>query len=248
MSTINDTFHRANGPLGTEPGGLPWSVLAGAATIASNQAAVTVGNGAESGRSIAILPLAGDGTFTLTLPGTPVGGECLYFRVSDTNNWWRLRAYAQTGSYQYVADYTCTDTFPSGGVDVGPHGGTYHSSTDTSGSYGSYNTSCSPNYATNYYTAYTIYLDKCVAGTVTSTALGSLSARPVLGVTCSGSSIVATDGTNTQAPITDTFGQTAIGVGIGTGPSSNYSSTEYVASLTATYQRAGDSAGSVLVG
>lgn len=307
MTTVNDTFNRADGALGTEPGGLPWSVLAGAVTIASHQARATT-NKTESGRSIAVLPLAGDGVFTATLPAAAAGGECLYFRVSDANNWWRLRVTATQTSYQYVANYTCTESFYASDGSGTPPTSQFTSATDQSGSTtqnlpsywqctesdyhyngsgyvldsqssfeSSYDQSngagttsdggahvqkiacyyvqptetttisCTPNYATATSTTFAIYLDKCVNGTVTSTALNTLTATNTLTVTCSGEAITVGDGTHTQGTL-DAFNQTATSAGVGTGPTSQGNSPVAFASMAASFSPTGDSAGPMLIG
>lgn len=306
MTTVSDSFQRANGPLGTAPSGLAWQVLAGTAAIAADKATATTDR-TETGRTIAVLPVSADGVFTLTLPAAASGGECLYFRVADANNWWRLRVVASLSSYQYVSGYTCQKTiyYEPGSTEQSSFNSSTDQSSDTTVSgtpywqcttsnyhydptYGyeldsqsSFESSsdlsngngvsgdggahvsktscyyvspavrtqitCSPNYATGTTTTYTAYLDKCVAGTITSTPLNTLARSATLQVTTAGQAITASDGTHNQG-VLDAANQSATGVGLGSGPSSQGNSPLSFVSLQAVFTPTGDSAGPVLLG
>lgn len=299
--SFSDNFTRANGTLGvTSTSSLPWSVLQSSVTINGNKADVKA-TGAESGRSIAVVQAYENGVYTATMPSSiPTGGESLYFRVSDANNWWRLRVTSTLESYEYISSYSCTyntSYSPQGGGTSGsytsstdqsgttsgsgptywncndftsqyengsyvvtyestnyytavnqsnsgssPNGGATVYSTSCSGPYtstASTTTSCSPNYSTEYYYSYALTLDKCVAGTITSTVMGSLTNTGTMKVTLLGSSITASDGTSTQAAVTDTFNQSAVGVGIGSGASPTSNTDLYFTGLAGSYTTVG---------
>lgn len=105
---------------GNTPDGQAYSVLAGTVnSYAANSLNVSDGS-AESAHTIIVAPLDANGTYSIN---TTSDGASLYFRVSDANNWWRVRYY--TYSYTYLAYYSCST---DGGAPV-------QSSTDESRTY-----------------------------------------------------------------------------------------------------------------
>lgn len=87
ITSITDNFNRSNSSsLGfTSDGKAQWSVLSGSFSISSNRAT-------SSGTSgVAVVDLgASNVSASLSLSW---GGDALYFRVTDANNWWRVATY-----------------------------------------------------------------------------------------------------------------------------------------------------------
>jgi hypothetical protein len=278
MTSIVDDFQRPDGALGLAPGGLPWTLLAGGVTIASHKASSSnVASSSPPASSLAVLPLSADGTFTMTIPAYSAGAS-LYFRVTDVNNWWRLRVYGYQSSSQYVSSYTCHNEYYSDFYhdDAGNTfwyetsrtiGGSYASITDGSGYYHDgpasndvyyadgklyhtpkYQEYCTPNYATQYYNNYLVYLDKCVAGTVTTTSTTLSGSAATYSVVLSGSAMTIKDGTTTEVMPADSFNETAINAGIGLGYSPLYYNPTTFTEFTASFTGVGDSAGAVRSG
>lgn len=111
MPVIQDTFDRANtgtgGGLGiTSDGQATWQIIKGSWEILSNKAhSPTV----RSDNPIATIE-AGVGQLDASLNVSHLGGDCLYFRVVDANNWWRVRIRHSTTTiycteYEYIYDY-----------------------------------------------------------------------------------------------------------------------------------------------
>lgn len=84
LSTIFDNFNRANSSsLGfTSDGNAQWSVLSGSFSISSNTAI-------SSGTSGVAVVDFGTANVNASL-ALSWGGDALYFRVVDANNWWRV--------------------------------------------------------------------------------------------------------------------------------------------------------------
>lgn len=107
--TVSDDFNRADGPLGVTPSNsLPWQTLSGSFAVASNKA-VSSPTTATSG-------LATVDNFAsnveLSLGVSSGGGDALYFRVVDANNWWRVRVGSvtttETYTYGHYEYYWCS--------------------------------------------------------------------------------------------------------------------------------------------
>lgn len=100
LSSITDNFNRANSSsLGfTSDGKAQWTVLSGSFSISSN--AVT----STSTSAIAVVELSASNiAASLTVSW---GGDALYFRVVDTNNWWRVATYFDQITSSYPFNYT----------------------------------------------------------------------------------------------------------------------------------------------
>lgn len=102
MVTYADSF-TGSGPLGNiEQGGLAWEVISGSWERLNGRA--------YSSTSYASNPIAvintGLSDADITLGVTYQGGDAIYFRVVDANNWWRLRVVRNsTTSTNYVTEY-----------------------------------------------------------------------------------------------------------------------------------------------
>lgn len=85
-SSITDNFNRTNSStLGlTSDGRATWSVVSGAFSIDTNRVVPTTSQ-ATSG--IAVIEFANPNVNISASVG--YGGDCIYFRVADSNNWWR---------------------------------------------------------------------------------------------------------------------------------------------------------------
>lgn len=99
--TATDTFTRADSTttLGTAEAGGTWTDTGGTWGIVSNTAYYT-----SAGTSLALLPLASDGTIQVTL-STMQNEDGLAFRARDGDNYWRLvalEAFASYGLYKVV--------------------------------------------------------------------------------------------------------------------------------------------------
>ena len=100
LSTIFDNFNRANSSsLGfTSDGNAQWSVLSGSFSISSNVVTSTGTSG------VAVVDLgASNVTASLSLSW---GGDALYFRVVDANNWWRVGTYLDQVTTTTPYNYT----------------------------------------------------------------------------------------------------------------------------------------------
>lgn len=85
--SIFDNFNRPNGPLGsTSDGNGTWTVLSGSFVISNNRASSSPAN-ATSGIAV-VNNFAANSTVSLDVSNG--GGDALYFRVVDANNWWRV--------------------------------------------------------------------------------------------------------------------------------------------------------------
>lgn len=100
--SVSDDFNRADGALGVTPtNNLPWQVLSGAFAIASNKA-VSSPTTASSG--IAVVDNFASNV-DLSLSVSNGGGDALYFRVADANNWLRAYVYSETTQQSYTTGY-----------------------------------------------------------------------------------------------------------------------------------------------
>lgn len=124
MVAYTDTF-AGSGALGvTEGGGLAWEAITGSWSRSGGYAAAST-NGNASPPPIAVVDL-GVGQVDLSAAVSNGGGDALYFRVTDANNWFRARVRKwQTSSTYYYTEYRWYHFYE--------HGGGYHLG-DTSGS------------------------------------------------------------------------------------------------------------------
>lgn len=106
--TLVDTFDRANGALGSIPGGPAWEVLSGTFAIASNLATSSTAPGSNP---IAVVPIGkrsnGSCDMYVEAVAQHVYGNAVYARVVDASNWLRVRVQSYTSSY-YVTEYQHT--------------------------------------------------------------------------------------------------------------------------------------------
>jgi hypothetical protein len=99
---IVDNFNRADGALGiTSDGNGLWEILSGNFAIASNRA-VSVPSNATSGLAV-VNNFSSDVTISLDVSS---GGDALYFRVVDANNWWRVLVNSVTTTSFFETGYT----------------------------------------------------------------------------------------------------------------------------------------------
>ena len=119
LASVFDNFNRSNSSsLGfTSDGQAEWSVLSGSFSISSNTA---VGSGSSG---VAVIDFgSSDVSASLSLSW---GGDALYFRVVDANNWWRVGTYydqiqVDTPYTYYTYSYsTAVLTAPIGGGAYG---------------------------------------------------------------------------------------------------------------------------------
>lgn len=102
--SIFDNFNRVSGPLGsTSDGNGTWVTLSGSFEVASNRAISSPAN-ATSGLAV-VNNFAANSTVSLNV--STGGGDAMYFRVVDANNWWRV----------VVDSVTSTSTVPDGYVE-----------------------------------------------------------------------------------------------------------------------------------
>ena len=100
-----DDFNRTNGSLGTTPtGGLPWQVLSGTWSISSNKAYTSTSQYSDP---IAVVDTGGSDV-DISLNVASGGGDALYFRVVDANNWWRIRQRYYSQQDPYSCPTYCT--------------------------------------------------------------------------------------------------------------------------------------------
>jgi hypothetical protein len=100
---IVDNFNRANGALGTtSDGNGTWEILSGNFAVSNNRA-VSVPDNATSGLAV-INNFASN--VTLSLDVSTSGGDALYFRVVDANNWWRVLVDSVTTTSTFETGYT----------------------------------------------------------------------------------------------------------------------------------------------
>lgn len=245
LRSIVDTFTRADGALGiTEIGGATWEVVSGTWTITGNKANTST---AGSSNPKAVVDLAENDIDLSILMGNQ-GGDCIYFRVVDNNNWWRLRYYGNQGTgtqycnqYQYTHPCICSCT-PHCGTDCGmsyggsacgscPSCGSYYNSGTggtcncSGGSCSSTSTVCGSVACGSYnYDEFRFYLEKCVAGTITTVATSTTrsSTSAAMRVVALGNSITGFRDANVQLfNVTDAAHQSATKHGIGRGPTGN---------------------------
>jgi len=157
---VEDTFNRSDGSLGsTSTGNVAWEVLSGDFAIVSNTARSVPAN-ANSG--IAVVE-----TYTPNVNlsiDTSSGGDALYFRVVDDQNWWRLvldriteatqTAYGHTEYHWYSsrggAEYYPTSAELSAGCQQTYHD--HYSDWPTRNAWGTSSTSPPAGIAYNDYT------------------------------------------------------------------------------------------------
>lgn len=107
--SASDNFNRVDGALGsTSTNNLTWQTLSGTFLISSNKA-VSSPTSATTGAAVV-------DTYTpnvnISLDVSSVGGDAIYFRATDANNWWRVGVsaystvtYVPTGYTEY---YWCS--------------------------------------------------------------------------------------------------------------------------------------------
>lgn len=101
--SVSDDFNRADGPLGVTPtNSLPWQTFSGTFVIASNKAASSPTN-TTSGLAV-VDNFASN--VSLSLGVSAGGGDALYFRVVDADNWWRTHVNSVTTQQYYSTGYT----------------------------------------------------------------------------------------------------------------------------------------------
>lgn len=111
----SDTFDRANGALGSTNGGniLAWQAVKGTWSITANRPTTT---DARDTNPVAVVDAASPDV-DVSVAVSPSGGDALYFRVQDANNWLRLRVdnttFSSTYSFQcaYTYSYSCDYTY-----------------------------------------------------------------------------------------------------------------------------------------
>lgn len=108
-----DTFDRANGALGSIPGGPAWQVLSGTFAIASNLATSSTAPGSNP---IAVVPIGkrsnGSCDMYVEALAQHVYGNAVYARVVDASNWLRTRVESYTSTYQYYnTEYEMNDRY-----------------------------------------------------------------------------------------------------------------------------------------
>lgn len=246
MSTLYaDNFNRADTAAGaglgtTSTGSLTWTVLTGTNwRIASNRAYTT--------DTITTNPLA-----VVTLPSSQAdasmslgASDCLYFRVVDASNWWRIRYSGVSSSGMNVGSWSAWSDWSADlqgcGSTISPCVSGYSNYVE---GYATLNTECRASYGpcstmnayrtqsrsvwAYSYTTYTITLEKCVAGVVTTesnpvnTSTSKVRARSI------GDEIewFRFDGTNwvTLGKVTSSVHNTAVKFGVGRGSSSSVGS------------------------
>lgn len=118
LTSVFDNFNRSNSSsLGfTSDGKAQWSVLSGSFSISSNTA---VGSGSSG---VAVIDFGSSNVSAgLSLSW---GGDALYFRVVDANNWWRVGTYLDQISYSVPYVYY-TYPWTTGRYPVSVTGGAY---------------------------------------------------------------------------------------------------------------------------
>lgn len=216
-----------------------WSVKQGTWTRGASACSTTA---AASTNPMAVTTLLTSDFDVQVGTSTNGGGDALYFRFSDTSNWWRLRNryVASTGSY--ISGYTGSgwtltsgSWYPDGtqpgagdfnyvngvatyrvantGLGTGAHANDVFVQTFTQQVVPTYS-----SYAT--YAYYTV-LEKCVAGVIAQVAATQQSSVGTLRVAVVGTSIVPYmgDGTTMDTAVIDDFNDDATGVGVGLGGS-----------------------------
>lgn len=238
MPTYSDTFAGANGSaLGvTEVGGLAWESISGTWTRSNGRAVASEDRNATP-PPIAVVDL-GTGQADLSA-AVGSGGDALYARVVDVNNWIRARARRwTTSSTYYVTEYQWAQEYWY--ISQGPETKFYeYQWSESNSGYGpSFRGNDGSSYPVNnpYLTGatrqsprtssstnYQVILEKCVAGTVTQ--LGSYSVAPtVLRIRADGTSVQVYINGTSRISVTETVHQNATKHGIGKGPSENVSS------------------------
>lgn len=266
MILVDDLFARTSlSGLGLSPSGIPWTQIVGSSSVASNTATFTSG-----ARSIAVLGLSADGTFTWRPSTTGEFGAACYFRVTDANNWWRMSLHQKSYAYNYISGYNCTRNV----ADItwlnadGSLAQTnyinyeatvdFYSATDVTETHDvptfpvyqqpskQYVTTCQPIYSSGIEVSRYVLLEKCVNGGLQTTYTSLASSAATYTVTCAGSSITISDGTTSLAT-SDTFNQAAIYAGVGVDERSEYAASSIkFAEFTASYSPSGDSDGILL--
>lgn len=184
----------------------------------------------------------GGGDVDLTVDVSSGGGDAVYFRVTDADNWIRarIRRYTTSSTYYYTeyewmgttttADgHTHTYTRWSSSSNNSPFVNAvshnhdsygYHTHSETqANSWLTGNTRQSSNTSTSV--AYQVIVEKCVAGTITTLQTASISAPSKLRARAQGTSVqVYINGATTPAiSVTESAFTTANQHGIGRGPS-----------------------------
>lgn len=240
-TTYADTFNRADTSAGsglgtTDTGSLAWTTLTGTAwRILSNKASTT---DTITTNPLCVIDISNSEADVQCDIGT---GDAVYFRVVDANNWWRIRQSGVTSSGTYVGSWSAWSAWSA---DIQGCGTTYGSCTAGESNYVSgfatLNTDCrlsvgpcSYSYAkrtqsrTVYsynYTTYTLTLEKCVGGSVSTVGTPVNTSTTKARALCTGSSIqwFRHDGSNwvSLGTITDSTHNTATKHGVGRGTSS----------------------------
>lgn len=166
------------------------------------------------------------------------GGDSLYFRVSDTNNWWRLRqrvtqtsSTVQTGwqgtgwveTGQYVTSGDLGTTYQDYVHNIPQLKIVYWSSGNTTYET-DYKQSVVPTYSTEYHSYHYLVLEKMVAGTLTQVDAWLVSGFNQLRIVAAGNSIqyFEPDGLTVHASVVDAFNAGASLHGLGLGGTDNY--------------------------
>jgi hypothetical protein len=175
------------------------------------------------------------------------GGDAIYFRVVDNSNWWRLRYYGNQGTgTQYCNIYEYRNKCNLGGCDFGQSTAYSYScgSCPNIGSccgnsiYAPYSYCCAGSVGcsatgtvcgsqacgTYNYDEWRFYLEKCVAGTITTVQTSSTrtTASTAMRVVALGTSITGFRDAGVQLfNATDATHQNATKHGIGRGPTGN---------------------------
>lgn len=218
MPAYFDNFTRADGALGS-----PWSTVRGTVSIQSNRA-----YGNPNDNAIAVVDAGTNGgdvqlSATCAYANTYEGGQALYFRVVDANNWWRFYVYRYYIFYG-TGGYTCQNRLNNGAV-----GPVEQSPVDSSGPYT--DAQGNPGYrycdVNGYYTYYfDVVLEKSVNGTLSSARAQDVAQPLSLRVTALGNTISGyiNGGTTPLVTTTDATFATATRHGLGYATSSYTSS------------------------
>lgn len=192
MSILTDAFSRADtgagAGLGTAPSGLVWSQISGSWQLISNRAYTPTAAAANP-----VATVASTANVDVSVSVSPTGGDALYLRVEDANNWYRLRVENntrtvvtgqhqesyQTGTGQYTWTWNVYSETVYGQWLRGPYSNTFSSPWPGNDTYSNgYPCNVGSSYevmTTAYYTADTtavitdhkVLFEKCVAGVVT---------------------------------------------------------------------------------
>lgn len=196
MAALSDTFTGSGDLAKLEKGGFLWQPKSGTWARSSGKAATSA---APSANPFAVVnALNPDVTINLDVYDGYAGGDAIYFRATDVNNWWRfrIRYYSSTvqtgtyntGMYDVGAYVQIVDNQPTAGTQFAGYGaGAYYLqyvnqwpsntsidvdkiSVNAAQHYSRWQRPYSAHYEPSYTTYYyfVFHLDKCVAGSVSS--------------------------------------------------------------------------------